>query len=339
MRRSAVRGIIKHMLEAIKKFPEQFLYEPVIQNAGRLLRFKRFAVVGVGGSRLPAMLLKAWKPHLPLIVHNDYGLPPLPANELHEHLIIASSYSGNTEEVLDAYKEARGKGYPLAAIAVGGKLIEMAKADGMPYIELPKTGIQPRAALGFATRALLKFLGEEYALQETAALAQTLDATAAEPAGRTLAERLRNFVPVVYSSAKNYAVAYNWKIKFNETGKIPAFCGMLPELNHNEMTGFDVTHSTTSLTRPFYFIFLRDAGDGERMLRRIEVLERLYKDRNLPVLTLDLAVSGGFFHKIFSSLVLADWAAYHTALLYGRDPEQVPMVEEFKKIMEEGSGV
>jgi glucose/mannose-6-phosphate isomerase len=321
------------MLEAIKKFPQQFLYEPVILNADKVSGFQKFVVVGVGGSRLPALILKAWKPSLQLTIHNDYGLPALPEAELRESLIIASSYSGNTEEVLDAYDLARSRRYAVAAVTVGGKLLEQAKRDGVPYVQLPDWGIQPRAALGFATRALLRFFGETGALQDTAALGRILDSNASEAQGKRIAQVLRGYVPVIYSSARNYAIAYNWKIKFNETGKIPAFCGMLPELNHNEMTGFDVAPATANLSKPFYFVFLRDATDGSRMSRRISVLERLYKERGLPVITLDLDEGRGFFHKLFSSLLLADWAAYHTARAYGRDPEKVPMVEEFKRIM------
>ena len=141
-------------------------------------------------------------------------------------------------------------------------------------------------------------------------------------------------MPVIYASARNFAVAYNWKIKFNETGKVPAFAGVLPELNHNEMTGFDISSSTAHLAKPFYFIFLRDRADGARIKKRIEVLNQLYGERGLLVAAIDMP-AGGVFHKIFSSLILADWMAYHTALLYGRDPREVPMVEEFKRLLTE----
>lgn len=321
------------MKEAIKNFAKQFEYEPVIKNSEKLGAFRRFVVVGVGGSRLPAVIAKTWKPSLILTIHNDYGLPALPEEELQQSLVIVSSYSGNTEEALDAYASARSKNYPVAVITVGGKLLEMAKRDGVPYIELPNVGIQPRAALGYSFRALLKFLGEVEAMRATGVLAKSLDVSKLEAPGRELADRLRDFIPVIYSSSRNYAIAYNWKIKFNETGKIPAFAGMLPELNHNEMTGFDVEPSTAHLAKPFYFIFLKDSEDGPKMSKRIEVLHKLYDERKLPIEIMELSSEGDVFHKIFSSLVLADWVAYYTALNYGRDPKEVPMVEEFKKLI------
>ena len=105
-----------------------------------------------------------------------------------------------------------------------------------------------------------------------------------------------------------------------------------PELNHNEINGFNVKDSTRELNNKFYFIFLKDTEDDPRILKRMEVTEKLYQDRNLPTRTLELTGENIWF-KIFSSLVLADWAAYYTALQYGLDPQQIPMVENFKKLI------
>ena len=147
-----------------------------------------------------------------------------------------------------------------------------------------------------------------------------------------LAATLVGKVPVIYASHRNAAIAYNWKIKMNETGKIPAFMNVIPELNHNEMTGFDVHKSTEKLINNFYTLILRDEEDDPRIHKRMEILERLYNKRDIP--TEIIAIEGtGRFEKIFSSLYLADWVAYYTAQEYGSDPDNVPMVEEFKKLM------
>jgi len=150
--------------------------------------------------------------------------------------------------------------------------------------------------------------------------------------GKALAYRIKGKVPVVYSSSENAPIAYNWKIKLNETGKIPAFMNVLPELNHNEMNGFDVHPSTRPLSRVFHFLLLKDKNDNEHVQKRMEVLASLYEARKLPVMTLELK-GKTVLEKIFSSLLLADWLAYHTATLYKVDPEQVPLVEEFKKLI------
>lgn len=324
--------IIKMLKDVILNFASQFGYEPVVENAPNLKKTDKFIVVGMGGSALAAGIVKVWKPELDLRIHRNYGLPELKEEVLKEGLIILSSYSGNTEEVIDAFYKAKEKGLATAVIAVGGKLLELAKENKIPYVQIPDTNIQPRMALGFSLKALLKILGEEEALKEVSVLSQSLNPAQYENQGKVLAEKLKGYVPIIYSSAHNLELAYNLKIKFSETAKIPAFCNRLPELNHNEMTGFDVRDSTKSLSEKFYFIFLKDKNDDLRIQKRMVILEKLYTERGLPVEIIELN-GKTIFEKIFSSLILADWAGFYTAEIYGVEPEQVPMVEEFKKLI------
>ncbi|MBI3273806.1 MAG: hypothetical protein HYZ69_01545 [Candidatus Colwellbacteria bacterium] len=319
---------------AIKNFHVQFDYAPVVENRERLKTYEKYIVAGMGGSHLAADCIKTWNPYAPVQVFSDYNLPPLSDKELSESLLIANSYSGNTEEVVDFFNQAVERRFPLAAVSVGGKLLQLAKDVKIPYVCMPDTGIQPRLALGYNILALLALMKNENGLREAARLANELDASEFESAGAALAERLRGYVPIVYSSAQNIAIAYNWKIKFNETGKIPAFYNVLPELNHNEMTGFDVKDSTKKLSDNMFFLILSDSDDNPRILKRMEMLEKLYGDRGLPVETIMLEKEGGGLYKIFSSLILADWTAYYTAKQYGTEPEQVPMVEEFKHLIQ-----
>lgn len=320
------------MRDAILSFPKQFEYQPKIENAEALRKAEKFVVCGMGGSHLAAGILQTIRPDLHLIIHRDYGLPNLPEQTLQKRLIILSSYSGNTEEVIEAFGEALQKELNMIAISIGGKLIELAKEHKVPYIQMPDTGIQPRSALGYSFKALLKAMDMDLILSDTGLLAGTLRPPEFESQGKTLAERARGRVPVIYSSARNLAVAYNWKIKLNETGKIPAFYNVFPELNHNEMTGFDVKPATKSLSEKFFFIFLKDKLDHPSVTKRMEIMKKLYEDRGLPVEVMELS-GESVLHGIFSSLLIADWFALHTAENYGVESEQVPMVEEFKKLI------
>lgn len=320
------------MRETIKNFNQQFAYEPKIVSTGKFKKFNKFIIAGMGGSNLAVDLLKIRDPLIDAIAHRDYGLPAMPKSEIASRLFIANSYSGNTEETVNALRKALEAGFSSMVIATGGKLIKMAKKHNLPYILMPATGIQPRSALGYNLLAILKVMGREDLLAEMRALERTLEPSNFEVAGRILAKKIKNHVPVVYASLKNAGLAYNWKIKFNETGKIPAFYNVLSELNHNEMTGFDVGDSTRELSRPFYFLILRDASDHPQIQKRITVLAKLYRDRGLKVEVLKFK-SRDIFHKIFSSLLLADWTAYYIAEGYGLEAEQVPMVEEFKKLI------
>lgn len=320
------------MEEAIKNFSKQFEWKPEIQNAAAFRPAKRLVVAGMGGSHLAADLLSAYDPKLDVYVHRDYGLPFLSDERLRDSLLVASSYSGNTEETIDFAEKALQARLNLAVVAVGGKLIDFAKKNNLPYILIPDTKIQPRSALGFSITALAKLSGNTTMLAELGELSKVLKPESLRADGRKLASTLQGRVPVIYSSSRNLPIAYNWKIKFNETGKIPAFYNVLPELNHNEMTGFDVIPKTKQLSEKFHFIFLADVADNSKVAKRMNVCKKLYEKRGLPVTV--LALSGKtVLEKIFNSLLLADWSAFHTAALYGAEAEQVPMVEEFKRLI------
>lgn len=320
------------MFNTIKETAKQFGFEPKIENETNFHHASKYVLVGMGGSHLAAGLLKILKPDLDIIIHRGYGLPALA--DLKERLVILSSYSGNTEEVLDAYEKAGELGLSRAVISIGGKLLEEAKRDKVSYIQMPDFSVQPRSALPLNLISLLRLIGEETILKEVSELQNTFRPARVEDEGKSLAEKLNGHIPVIYSSEKNQSLAYNWKIKFNETGKIPAFYNVLSELNHNEMTGFDVKDSTRALSEKFYFIFLHDSEDHPKIQKRMAITAKLYEDRKLP--THSITLSGrNIFHKIFNSLTLADFAAYFTAEAYGLDSEQVPMVEEFKKLISE----
>lgn len=320
------------MEEAIKKLATQFNFVPVIENAAALRPATHFVLGGMGGSHLSADLLKIYDPRFNIHVHHDYGLPHLSDERFADAMFIASSYSGNTEEVLDFAEKALAKKYNLVVVGLGGHIIAWAKEHGVPYIQLPDTGIQPRSAVGFSIIALAKLMGGDAAVAELAHLGTKLSPLKLDVVGEKLAQELRGKVPIIYSSRTNIPIAYNWKIKFNETAKIPAFHNMFSELNHNEMTGFDIIPATKALSSNFHFIFLADANDNRKITLRMHVTKKMYEDRGLPVSVIEIAGDTPF-EKIFNTLTIADWTAFHLSQFYGTEPDAVPMVEEFKKLI------
>lgn len=321
------------MYNAIINSTKQFAFESKIENKDKLKNFRKFILVGMGGSHLAGDLLKLIKPELDILIHSNYSLPNIASSDLKERLIILNSYSGNTEETIDAYNETLKLGLATIVISIGGKLLEKAIENKTPYIKMPNFNIQPRSALPLNLISILKAVGEEETLSEIEKLAETFSPDNFEKKGKKLAETLRGYIPIIYASDKNTTLAYNWKIKFNETGKIPAFYNVLPELNHNEMTGYDVIDATRALSEKFCFIFLTDKDDHPKTRNRMIVTKKLYEERNLK--TIQIEITGeNIFHKIFNNLALADFTAYYTAENYGLESEQVPMVEEFKKLIE-----
>lgn len=314
------------MLDAINNFQQQFSYRPEIKNKEAFKDFDSILCVGMGGSHLAADLLpildiynvKVWK---------NYDLPNF--REKENPLILLSSYSGNTEEVLSAYEEAVKQKRNLFVICTGGTLLEWAIRDNIAYIELPSIGIQPRSALGYSLIALLTVLGKNNFIEELVEGARGFDSKNIISEARVLASKLENKIPLIYASEENTALAYNWKIKFNENSKIPAFCNTFPELNHNEMNGFARDVSTQNLSNNMFCIILKSPSDHPRTQKRMDILNELYKESGLACEIYDLQEKT-LFEKIFSSLLLADYVSVFLADYYGIDPESVPLVEGFK---------
>src|SRR3989344_2658410 len=323
------------MADDIKTFPKQFEFEPVIENAEQLKPAKKFIVAGMGGSNLATGLIRVGIPEIELILHRDYGLPHWPASSFKDTLVIASSYSGNTEETLDAFAVAIKKKVNLAVLTAGGKILDLARKHNVPYIVMPG-GIEPRSAVGYSIKSLLKLMGEEQALAELKSLSHILSVTKAEKEGKDLAEKLRGAAPVVYASLRNREIAYNWKIRLNETGKVPAFFNLFPELNHNEMNSYAAGEGTDHLSKQFRFIFIKD-GDHPRIKLRMEILKELFEKKNLKVFEHTLT-GKTIWEKIFSSIMVADWTSYYTATGNGLSAAEVPMVEEFKALLVKRGG-
>ncbi|MFY9484833.1 MAG: SIS domain-containing protein [Patescibacteria group bacterium] len=317
------------MYDAIASFNEQLGFEPVVHNGDKLKPGRKFLVTGMGGSHLAADLIGSVGLPIELTVHKNYGLPK---GDLSDYLVIASSYSGNTEEAIDGLQTALDQNLKVAVMSVGGALLEIAKKHGLPYVQMPDTGIQPRSALGYSLMSMLKLMGLKKELSELAVLGPKLTPKTHEKQGKELAAQLAGSVPLIYSSTENQAVAYNWKIKLNETGKIPAFYNVLPELNHNEMTGFDVVAATQKLSANIQCIFLSDSNDHPQIKKRMAVLEKLYRARGLAVVNIPLQGTSRW-ERILRSIILADWFSYYTAEHYGVEAEQVPMVEQFKQLI------
>ena len=318
------------MYDAINNFGKQFDYVPEIINKENLIPFKKVIVLGMGGSNLSSGILNIFDPKLDLYVHRDYGLPQKENNFFDGSLIVASSYSGNTEETISGLNEALEKGLNISVISAGGKLIQIAKEKNLPYIEIPNTGIQPRSALGFSFIALSYLVNSKIAIESIDQIKGKLNASLFEEEGKKNAEKISNKTPIIYSSNKNIALAYNCKIKLNETGKIPAFYNVIPEMNHNEMTGFDLNEKTQSFAEKFIPIFIFDDSDNEKIIKRMKVVKEIYENKKLTCIDINIKGSNEG-ERVFSTLLLADWIAYYNAMNNEAEPNEVPMVEDFKK--------
>jgi len=291
-------------------------------------KFDKIIICGMGGSALPANILITYlfnELKIPVFSHRSYNLPPQADKN---SLIVAISYSGNTEETISAYSQALEKGYKVAAIATGGKLKEIAEKNNKPIAVIPTDAGQPRFSVGYQSAALLKILANSGVIEDKSGeileTAKQLNPLESENEGKELAKKLVDKIPVVYASAHMRILARIWKIKLNENSKIMAFWNYFPELNHNEMVGL------TNLKGNFHFLLLQDKDDHEGVQKRMELFSDLAKEKGAGIDVLQLR-GKNTLEKMWNCLILGDWATYYLAREYNQDPTPVKIVEEFKK--------
>jgi glucose/mannose-6-phosphate isomerase len=326
--------------QSILSAPNQFI--DGLKLAKNILpdrNFNKIVISGMGGSALPGNLLSTyWNNDLTknknddtISIHQNrfYKLPPESFNNC---LNIICSYSGNTEETISSFQESLNDNLTTIAISSGGKIEDMAKKNNIPHIKLPKPSddFQPRMATGYFLFAIIQILINSNKLpdltKEIGVSAKKFASTLPllEKKGIDLANNLINKTPIVYSSTKFKSLSMIWKIKFNETTKIPAFYNVFPELNHNEFIGF--THPQDN----YFIIMLRNQSGNKKNLKRYDLTADFLKDRGIKVEIIDI-LPGDIFFQMFSTIALGDWTSYYLALKYNTDPNAVTMIEKFKK--------
>lgn len=291
----------------------------------------------MGGSALQAEFAKTWPTlKVPFVISKDYTLPAF----VDEHtLVIAASYSGNTEETLSALAEAEARGTQIAITAGGGKLLEKAKEENLPHVVIPQA-VQPRMAVLYAYRALLELLvayglAEKSVLDEAAAVADHLeqavkmwqkDVPIAHNPAKQLALELAGKTPIIYSGPLMAPAAYKWKISANENAKNTAWVGVLPEFNHNEFIGW----SSHPVEKPFAVIDLVSRFEHERILKRFEVTDRLLSGMRPKAIRVE-AKGETALEQMLYLVLFGDFVTIYLGLLNGVDPSPVELVERFKK--------
>lgn len=297
-------------------------------------------LAGLGGSAIGGDLVRSYllsKLSVPFTVNRTYDLPGF-VNE--KTLVIASSYSGSTEESLSMFDEASRRGAKIICITTGGKLADLANAHNLPIIILP-TGFQPRAALAYSfvpvllTLEKIGFTSDESAnITDTANVLDTLakqygaSNITEENAANSLAHTLLTKIPVIYSANDHFdSVNIRWRGQIQENGKHVAFGNVLPEMNHNEINGWDFPHT---IQDKFQVIFLRSQQDEHsQVTKRFGILREVLTSKGVEVKECS-SQGNSLMARMFSLIALADWTSYYLAILAGVDPSPVPVIMELK---------
>ncbi len=292
---------------------------------------------GMGGSSLVADLARTWPQlNVPYVVNKDYGLPAFAGPNT---LVIAASYSGNTEETRESLGHARKVGTHIAVITHGGILLDDATHHGDVLAQIPACP-QPRAGVFYMYRALVEIfvaakLVPQTAIAELEELVAPLEAAtkqwlATVPQkdnyAKQLAHEMAGKTPIIYAGPLMFPAAYKWKIDVNENAKNTSWATPLPEFNHNEFIGW----SSHPVQKPFAVIDLLSTFEHPRVQKRFVVGDRLLSGMRPASINVDAKGDSVLEHLLYLVL-LGDMATTYLGLLNNVNPTPVALVEKFKK--------
>ena len=326
------------MRDIIASFPEQ-LADGIRRGLGMpadLANATRVFIVGMGGSGIAGDVFAAWvadRSRIPIHPIHAYRLPSYakPGD-----LLIAVSYSGDTEETLAATAQGIKLGCRLVAVTSGGALAKLAHDVGAALVEVP-AGLPPRGAFGHLF-GILPSIGAEWVygdlrgeLERATVHLRDLrehlrpQSPLKRNRAKLLATRLKGTTPIVYGAPPFDAIAKRWQTQLNENAKMLAFSSSLPEADHNEIIGW----ASDTGARRFSAIILRDADETPEMHRRLDATAVLFgrHARVEQVHDDDDQLLG----RMLGALFLGDFVSLYLATLRRVDPLPVEPIRELKE--------
>ncbi|MHB8396794.1 MAG: bifunctional phosphoglucose/phosphomannose isomerase [Thermoplasmataceae archaeon] len=303
------------LLEEIRSLKDQTGFNFKFNLDG--LSFDRVIYAGMGGSGIAGSIFSQIFRDREILVWNDYGLPEYAGKE---SIVIAASYSGNTEETVSSATEAKRRGVVVLGMGTGGRL------EGLcdQWIRIP-SGKQPRSSLGYFMSVLVRTFMREEEMEGTYEVLEELDNNNSFLKDIALQISKGEKIPVIYSFRPYQSVAYRWRTQFNENSKVIAFSHYFPELDHNEITGLWKTYGKDR----FFFLLAGKPSEkrlADRIRNTMELTETRYvtieeKGKNVVSRTLYLVHCG-------------DYLSYHLAMERGIDPEDVSVITRLKQSLE-----
>ncbi len=316
------------MYEVLEKLNEQITSgQKLASNIKINQKPKSICIAGMGGSAIGGYILQQYmeeKSQVPVFVVENYKLPE---HVTPESFLFVISYSGNTEETLEAFLDAKRRKIPMICISNGGKLKEMAHQNQVNFLELNDYP-QPRLSIieqFFCLQKIMEnsgFINKEG--EHIKKLTDHLKKDTLQQTAEQVAQKTGNLTPLIYASQKVMVAARVWKICMNENAKSPAFFNYFPALSHNEFQGFE--HGAQA----YHIIIINTDEENPKMMKRINVTKEMLEQKGAKITNLQIT-GECYLSKLISALTLGLWTAYFLAIKKGIDPSPVIMVEEFKK--------
>ncbi|MBU0573466.1 MAG: bifunctional phosphoglucose/phosphomannose isomerase [Candidatus Margulisbacteria bacterium] len=331
------------MLESVCSIPKMLAEASELRPSGEVLlpdRTGQVVVSGIGGSAMGGDICRVLLEQsldIPFMVNRSYSLP---ASVAEDSLVFIVSYSGETEETLNCFKEAVQRKAKVVCIASSGALLSLAAEKNIPFIKV-RPGLQPRAAIAYLTLPIL-FVLEQLKLtngfmsqvDETVSVLQSMDAKIGPPVkifsnpAKQLAEKLYKKFPIILAGHELASAAgLRFKNQLNENSKTVAHLSLFTELDHNEIVGFS---SLAKGKHPFALILLRDEKENERVKKRIDVTKSLISrhfDGALEVWSQGVAPLA----RLFSLIYITDMVSVYLAILKDIDPTPIDVIQKLKR--------
>jgi glucose/mannose-6-phosphate isomerase len=299
---------------------------------------RNVVVCGMGGSGIAGDVLRSLyqdRSRVPIIVSKGYVLPEFVGRDT---IVVALSFSGDTDETLMAFDDAVRIGARVVAVSAGGELKVRAEEEGVPHVAIPSDVAVPRAALGYLAAAPIGILDAAQVIPTaSAAIAETgaalrvqvaalgPDRPAAENDAKSLAAWVGARTALVWApEGIGETAALRWKNQLNENAKVPAFVGTLPELDHNEIEGWSAGRG-----EGFALVVLRPAHEAGWVARRVAATLAALGGSGVDVREVR-GREGSPMTRLFSLIALGDYVSVYLAILRGVDPTPVPVLTKLK---------
>jgi glucose/mannose-6-phosphate isomerase len=335
------------MLTVVENFPDQCRHAWKLAGGTRLPAERKIIenilVAGMGGSAIAGDLLRCYLRSVldkPIFVNREYTLPRWVGRQT---MVIASSYSGNTEETLSAYAEACRRNAKILAITTGGKLGDNAAKADQAVLKIPG-GLQPRAALGYSFIPLLRLFSTSKWIpsqnQSISGLFDVLDKVrdqcsrdkpVAKNPAKKIAGQLHGTYPIIYSASDPYdAVVTRWRGQLAENAKLLSSGHVLPEMNHNEIVGWE---HDPGVWKKMHIVMLRDEEqEHERTALRFKTMQQLIRSKTGSITTIK-ARGDRLLARMFSLIYLGDFVSVYLARMNRVDPMPVEPIQKLKKVL------
>mgnify|MGYP001028093063 FL=1 len=316
------------MFNEIKNFPVQVA--DAINDTKNLSldldKIHRIVIMGMGGSAIAGSIMKDISPHLEIIVERNY----FPNAIIDEHtLLIISSYSGNTEETLSYYRHASSFTKNIFGITSGGELLKSLKKDNHDFHILPQ-GYPPRSILGYTLAVLIKLLDEDELLEllNIELLQEYSNKFSLESSEVfTLAKKTHSTFPVIITEEDLSSIGYRLKCQLNENSKMLSYNVTLPEMNHNDIVGWE----NKLIDKSFFSLIWIDITWPQNV-KRMNITNEILKHKTSSNHHIQIPSKlKNDLSGLFYLLNYLDWFSYWCGHLNNVDIDAVESIDILKK--------